>query len=138
MASKFVCKIVTPEEMLYDGQVELISTPGVAGDYGFMRCAAPYVSVLRMGKVGIHEEEHDAGKQYAVLNGYVEADGQKVVVLASQAIDVSTIDKEVCNARLADYKEKLSAIKEDDPQAVYYQTQTKWQDYLLSLVAPSA
>ncbi|MDR1016602.1 MAG: ATP synthase F1 subunit epsilon [Coriobacteriales bacterium] len=132
MASKFDCKIVTPEEMIYDSQVELVSAPGLEGDYGFMNSAAPYVSVLRMGTMTVHEDEHDQGRQFAIAGGYVEADGDKVVVLAAQALDTSTIDRDACNQELTDCKDKLAALAADDPKAAYYQRQSKWQEYLLS------
>ncbi len=65
-------KIVSPEKIEFDGEVESVKVPGTQGSFEILNNHAPIISTLQKGMV-----EYD-GKQLAILGGFVEV--QKNVV----------------------------------------------------------
>ena len=60
--------IVTPEKMLYSGEVEMITLPGTNGQMGILRGHAPLLSTLDIGEIVLHRRE---GNDYLAVSGGV-------------------------------------------------------------------
>lgn len=71
-------KIITPQQMLYEGQVDSVTLPGKAGSFTVLTGHAPIISSLQKGKVvckgadGVHE--------YDVRSGFAEVSANVVSV----------------------------------------------------------
>jgi F-type H+-transporting ATPase subunit epsilon len=130
---------VTPSGRLFSGEAEYVSAPAAEGDIGFLHQCAPFMSTLKRGAVRIKEtmagEDADV---FAVNGGYVEADGRKVVVLASHAINVAEVDVEIAQERIAANEQRLAELSEDDSRAVFIRDEIEWQNYLVTLVGQPA
>lgn len=44
-------KIVSPEKVVYDGEIESVTVPGTKGEFQILRDHAPIISSLQHGKV---------------------------------------------------------------------------------------
>jgi F-type H+-transporting ATPase subunit epsilon len=132
MANLLRCDIVTPEMILFRGEAVLISAPAAEGDIGFMYQCAPLMSILRRGVVRI-KSDNDETTSFAVDGGYLEADGHKVVVLASRAINVAGIDPEVSKRRVESNHKQIAALPKDDHAIAFAKTEIAWQEHLLNL-----
>ncbi len=88
-------EIITPEAILFSGEVESLAVPGVNGEFEMLRNHAPIVSLLKAGYVKIFgdiqlEEEtqdkfikgEDRGTWLAINSGTIEMKENKVIVLA--------------------------------------------------------
>jgi len=73
-------EIITPEENIYQGEVEMINLPGSDGFFGLLDGHAPIVSTLKSGNIKI--TENGSEKSFAVKGGVVEVNNNKVIVLA--------------------------------------------------------
>jgi F-type H+-transporting ATPase subunit epsilon len=73
-------EIITPEENIYSGEVELINLPGSDGFFGLLDGHAPLVSTLKAGAINITENGEE--KTFTVKGGVVEVNNNKVIVLA--------------------------------------------------------
>ena len=133
MANTLVCEIVTPESFLYSGEATLVSAPAAEGDIGMMYMCSPLMSTLRRGTIRIKGEDDDV-KTYATDGGYLEVDGRKVIILASHAIDVAEIDKEICLQRIAKNEKRKEQLEEGNPAIAYATSEISWQTYLMTLV----
>jgi F-type H+-transporting ATPase subunit epsilon len=132
-----IVNVVTPDSTLFKGDAHFVSVPAAEGEAGFLAQAAPLMSTLNRGLVRVKTDENDAEpKTFAVDGGYVEADGHKVVVLASRAIDVKSVDAAVSRERIAAAQQKLQALSEGDSSAAFYKEEIAWQT-LLERVASS-
>lgn len=90
--------IVTPEKMLYSGEVDMITLPGSNGQMGILRGHAPLLSTLDIGEIVLHRRE---GNDYlAVSGGVVEVRPDKVTILADVAEADSEIDEDRARAAL--------------------------------------
>jgi F-type H+-transporting ATPase subunit epsilon len=87
-------EIVTPEASIFQGEVEVVSVPGVNGEFQMLQNHAPIVSLLQKGKVQIKgtftiEEEYQnkftkGQNNSTVLNinsGTVELNDNKIIIL---------------------------------------------------------
>jgi len=98
--------IVTPEKMLYSGEVEMVTLPGTNGQMGILRGHAPLLSTLDIGEIVLHSRE---GNEYlAVSGGVVEVRPDKVTILADVAEAGTEIDEERAAAALERARQSLA------------------------------
>lgn len=63
-------KIVSPEKILFDGEVNMVKVPGVLGEFEILNNHAPIVSALQKGNV---EYETSEGRtNFTIVGGFVE------------------------------------------------------------------
>ena len=133
MAELMLCEIVTPDQMLFSGEAEFVSAPAAKGEVGLMHLRAPLVSTLGRGLVRIKATMAGDAQCFAVDGGYIEADGRKVVVLASHAIDLNKVDVEFAKERLAQCEKRLAELASDDSRAAFIRQEIEWQQYLINM-----
>jgi len=92
MADKiFHLELVTPRRMVFNGEVESFTAPGVVGSFQVLHSHAPLLAATGIGEVRIR----DAGggeQRYATSGGFVEVHDNKVIMLAETAERVDEID----------------------------------------------
>lgn len=63
-------KIISPEKIIFKGEVEMVKVPGVMGEFEILNNHAPIISALQKGMV-----EYGTGSdrtQIEVIGGFVE------------------------------------------------------------------
>lgn len=105
-------EVVTPQQIIYSGEVDMISVPGSDGMMGIMGGHAPLISTLDIGELILHE---GGGEQssIAISGGVVEVRPDKVTVLADIGESAEDIDIERAEAALALAQQSL----EENPPA---------------------
>ena len=106
--------LVSPEKLLFSGEVEQVDVPGSEGDFGVLAGHAPTVSALRPGIMTVFvgaEQQH-----MVVLGGFAEvsADG-KLTVLADLADSVEDFDRGVLTERISAQEEKIKEMQPGSP-----------------------
>ena len=98
--------LVSPEKLLFSGEVDQVDVPGIEGDFGVLAGHAPTVSALRPGIMIVHVGGQ--AQRMIVLGGFAEvsADG-KLTVLADLADSVEDFDRDVLSERIAAQEEKV-------------------------------
>jgi F-type H+-transporting ATPase subunit epsilon len=92
MAGKnFHLDIVTPTKIVFSGEVQSFSAPGVVGGFQVLVNHAPLLSSIKVGLVKIIDK---TGKEshYATSGGFVEVKANKVILLAETAERSDEID----------------------------------------------
>ena len=74
-------EIITPDSSVFEGEVSLVQLPGIDGSFEILNNHAPLISVLKKGKIKIHD---DQGKEqfFEVNGGVIEVLKNKVLILA--------------------------------------------------------
>lgn len=72
-------KIVSPEGVAYEGNVESVSVPGSLGQFQILNNHAPIISLLEAGEV-IYKDLAGERKVKTVKGGFVEVQQNKVNV----------------------------------------------------------
>jgi F-type H+-transporting ATPase subunit epsilon len=93
----FNLDIVTPTKTVFSGEVQSFSAPGVAGGFQVLFDHAPFLSSITVGQVKVIDPD-GAVSLYATSGGFVEVNGNKVILLAETAersdeIDVQRAEK---------------------------------------------
>ena len=90
MAS-FHLDLVSPEKLLFSGEVDQVDVPGSEGDFGVLAGHAPLIATLRPGILTIYRE---GGSMRVVVNGgFAEVSPAGLTVLADMAVPVEDFDR---------------------------------------------
>src|SRR3972149_3343725 len=100
---------VSPERLVFSGEVEQVDIPGIEGDFGVLAGHAPYVSTLRPGILTVHATGGD--QKIVVLGGFAEVSAQGLTVLAELAESVEDIDRAVIAARIGGVEERAAKLE---------------------------
>ena len=90
MMATFHFDLVSPEKILFSGEVSQVDVPGSEGDFGVLAGHAPLVTTLRPGILVIYSER-DA-QRIVVDGGFAEVGPSGLTVLANLAVPVDEFD----------------------------------------------
>jgi F-type H+-transporting ATPase subunit epsilon len=103
--ANFHFDLVSPEKLLFSGEVEQVDVPGAEGDFGVLAGHAPMVATLRPGILTVHG---DSGEQkIVVLGGFAEVSAQGLTVLAEGAEAAEEIDRSLIATRIAELERRI-------------------------------
>jgi len=91
MASTLKLEIVTPEGPAYSEQVEMVTLPGVEGQFGVYPAHLPLMTQMVPGEIIVRQEARD--HSFAVGEGMIEVTGDHVSILTDMAIHADHIDE---------------------------------------------
>ncbi len=74
-------EIVTPEKIIFTGEVDLVQFPGIDGLFEILNNHAPLIAVLGKGKIKIEDKDKNI-LFFNINGGVVEVLKNKVLVLA--------------------------------------------------------
>jgi F-type H+-transporting ATPase subunit epsilon len=115
-ATTFQLRIVTPERLLLDEQVDEVVAPGAAGEFGVLPDHIAFLTTLAPGRL-----IYKAGGQrqvIAIYGGYAEVADNVMTVLADGAETAQQIDLEAARQAYQDAEGKLAAIDVEAPEFV--------------------
>jgi F-type H+-transporting ATPase subunit epsilon len=103
-------EIVTPEETVYSGDVDMVTLPGVVGQMGIYPQHVPLMTQLVPGEIIVRKDGRDLF--IACGEGLIEINASRVDVLTDLAVAADLIDtakaEEARRRAEARLKEKLS------------------------------
>ena len=102
--------LVSPEKLLFSGEVEQVDVPGSEGEFGVLAGHAPLVTTLRPGILVIHGER-DA-LRVVVDAGFAEVGPAGLTVLANLAVPVDEFDVAQLAGVIKDTEEDVADEKD--------------------------
>ncbi len=105
------CRVITPEEIVYDGEADLVIARIADGDLGVMVDHAPLVSSVEAGEVRIREGEEQ--HVFATSDGFFKVSENLVQILVEEAVAPDEIDVDAAENRIEEAERELSEISED-------------------------
>ena len=105
------CRVITPEEVIYDGEANLIIARIADGDLGVLVDHSPLVSTVEVGEVRIKEGEDQL--VYATSDGFFKVSENLVQVLVEEAVSVEEIDIDAAESRVEQAERELSEVSEE-------------------------
>ena len=110
--------IVSPQRLVFKGQVKSVTAPGTLGSFQILHNHAPIVSTLEIGILKVRTV-NDEERIYAVGTGILEAKFNKVNILAEYIDSKEEIDIEKERQTVSRAEELLSSEDESiDKQEV--------------------
>jgi F-type H+-transporting ATPase subunit epsilon len=99
-------ELVSPEKLVFSGEVEQVDVPGAEGDFGVLAGHAPLVTTLRPGILTVHGA--GGAQQIVVLGGFAEVSAQGLTVLADVAEAVEGIDRAMIAERIGALEQRIA------------------------------
>ena len=108
------CRVITPERMIFDDQVDLVIARIADGQIGVLVDHAPTVSTVEIGEVRIQqgEERH----VYATSDGFFKVSENLVQILVEEAVPAGEIDADAAEHRVEEAERELSKLSEGDEE----------------------
>ena len=107
-------EIVTPEARVYSDTVDTVVIPTVDGEVGILPGHIALLTQIEHGELRV--TKNGVTQWLAVSGGFAEVEGDRVHVLAENAINEEKIDEHAVEAALKRAEEQLAAAKDIDPQ----------------------
>jgi F-type H+-transporting ATPase subunit epsilon len=96
-------EFISPESVLFSGEVDQVDLPGAEGDMGILPEHAPLVTALRPGIVTIFQG--GARVPIVVIGGFAEVGPSGLTVLADRAMPRESFDTATLAAEIKDAEE---------------------------------
>jgi F-type H+-transporting ATPase subunit epsilon len=113
----FNFELVSPERLLFSGEVEQVVVPGTEGDFAVLKDHAPVMSTLRPG-VAVITDGKGGTQRLFVRGGFAEVSGAGLTILAEQAVPVEEITDEVIGAEIKAAEREFADAATDEARRV--------------------
>ncbi len=108
------CRIITPEETIFDGEADLVIARIADGELGVLADHAPTVSTVEIGDVRIHQG--DERRVFATSDGFFKVSENLVQILVEEAVPATEIDVHEAENRVEEASREISELAGDDKE----------------------
>jgi F-type H+-transporting ATPase subunit epsilon len=126
----FPFELVSPEKLLFSGEVEAVVVPGSEGEFTVLKDHSPLMSVLKPGIVEIDQTTTRKSKLF-VRGGFADVSARGLTILAEFAIPLEELDSAKIDAGLKDAEDDVADAENDEARRLA----TEKRDQLLELKA---
>lgn len=102
----FQVSLVSPESLLFAGEVDQVDVPGAEGDMGIFAGHAPMVTTLRPGIVTIFRGS--TREPVVITGGFAEVGPGGLTILADRAVARADFDMATLVAEIKDAEEDMA------------------------------
>ena len=102
------CRIITPEEMIFDGEADLVVARIADGEIGVLVDHAPVVSTVEFGDLRI--TQGDEKHIYATSDGFFKVSENLVQILVEEAVPAGEIDVNEAESRVEEAEREISGL----------------------------
>jgi len=113
----FHLELVSPERLLFAGEVEAVVVPGAEGAFTVLKDHAPVMAVLRPGIVEV-EETQTKKQRLFVRGGFADVSSHGLTILAEQAIPLEELDSAKLDKQIANAEEDLRDASSEEGKRV--------------------
>jgi F-type H+-transporting ATPase subunit epsilon len=108
----FHFELVSPEKLLFSGEVEQVVAPGADGQFTVLKDHAPVMTTLKAGVVQIDA----AGKveKLFVRGGFADVSASGFTILAEQAVAIADVDVAKLEADIKNARDDAADAKTDE------------------------
>ena len=104
------CRVITPEEVVFDGEVDRVIARIADGEIGVLVDHAPTISPVEIGDARILQG--DETLVYATSDGFFKVSENLVQILVEEAIPAGEIDVSEAENRVEQAENDLSGLSE--------------------------
>jgi F-type H+-transporting ATPase subunit epsilon len=104
-------EFVSPERVLFSGDVDQVDLPGAEGDMGILAGHAPLVTALRPGIITIYRA--GTREPVVVVGGFAEVSPSGLTVLADQAEPREGFDAALLSQKIKDTEEDVADTSDE-------------------------
>ncbi len=114
--TKFPVEVQTPEGLVFEGEVEMVSTRTVTGTLGVRANHQPIMAMLDPTELRLYRDENDIVR-YAQGEGYLQMAKNHALMLVEEAVPVDDLDIGALEDELADARSRLEGAGDGTAEA---------------------
>lgn len=96
--NKIILEIVTPEDIVYSDEVDMVTVPSAVGTLGILPRHIPLFAQLIEGELKIKKQDQES--LLSIGGGFIEVTKTKVIILVTRAVHATQLnEKEILQAR---------------------------------------
>jgi F-type H+-transporting ATPase subunit epsilon len=118
-------RVITPDKIIWDGNVEEVILPSATGQIGILTGHAPLLTALNVGVLRLRP-----GKDWeslAVLGGFAEVEADEIKVLVNGAELGKNINKETAQGDYNQAQTRLDEATKSGDRRKILQAQQSWK-----------
>ena len=113
MAEKINLEVVTPKGAIVSEEVDIVTAPGFAGEFGVLANHAPFLSTIKIGTLRYKKDGNE--NELMVSGGFCEVSNNKITFLVESAERGHEIDVDrALQAKERAEKRLLQAIEQQE------------------------
>jgi F-type H+-transporting ATPase subunit epsilon len=124
----FKFELVSPERILFSGDVLSVIVPSVEGEMTVLAGHAPVVAVLKAGIVFV-QTDGDHGKEFFVNGGLAEINQSATTILAEQGLFIEDVDNAVLDQEILTAETRLAGTQDDDERKRLHDTLVQLREF---------
>ena len=107
MENNFKIEIISPERIIFSGDIKMVTLPSYEGDMSVLKQHISIITFLRPGIIKVQKNEGNF-EEFFVQDGTVEYFNDSLVVLSVSAINVKDLSKEFVDNLNKETQNKLT------------------------------
>ena len=117
---QFKLEIISPNEIVFENEIDLVIFPGSEGDFGILTDHMPFLTSLRVGIVYIYLEKKII-ETFLVTGGIVEVSQNRCSLLTEEVINTNSVSSKSKTEESSNKDEiNLKRLKEKALEKLYY------------------
>ena len=119
--TQFPVEVLTPEGLVFEGEVEMVSTKTGVGSIGVLAHHAPVMAILEPTELKLYKsgsENPDSGdaEVFAQGEGYLQVIDNSALLVVEEAIPPGELDRSNLETKLGEAQERLERAREEAPE----------------------
>ncbi|ACL61658.1 ATP synthase F1 subunit epsilon [Methylobacterium nodulans] len=131
MANLFA-QLISPERVVFSGEVRSVLLPGVEGDMTVLPGHAPLVTLLHAGLVFATDAE-GTGRRAFVRGGFAEVTGTQVTILADHVLSVEELTRDRLDEEILHLQMERDGTADPDLRAQHEASIGRMEEFKASL-----
>ena len=121
----FHFELVSPEQLLFSGEVESVVVPGTEGQITVLKDHAPVMTTLKPGVVEVSENATTKRRMF-VRGGFADIAPTGLTVLAEQAVAIEELDAARLAAEIQNAEEDVNDASEGEAKRARAMAMSPW------------
>ena len=117
MADKIRLKIITPDSLVFDGEIEELVAPGELGEFGVLPGHVPFLSALFPGRLRFRAEGSSDGTVFIIHGGLADVKDDTVSVLTDLAERPEDVDVAAARADIEAVSREIDGLQDEEGPA---------------------
>lgn len=117
MADKIRLKIITPDSLVFDGEIEEVVAPGELGEFGVLPGHVPFLSALFPGRLRFRTEGSSGETVFIIHGGLADVKDDTVSVLTDLAERPEDVDIAAARADIEAVSREIDGLRDEDGPA---------------------
>jgi F-type H+-transporting ATPase subunit epsilon len=109
----FHLELVSPEKLVFSGEVDAVVVPGTEGEFTVLKDHAPVISSMKSGIVVIDEGPAKKLRLF-VPGGFAEVAPSGLTILADQAVPLADVDAAKLDGEIESFEEEVAGAATDE------------------------